>query len=104
MVLWFDSRSCPEVVIHDSCFSGDLLYLLAEVGEQHSFYGYDCRILQQYSQSIFGISHLVLQIKSLLMHLNECFSSLESEYQSLAHIQGAKFGKMRAIFDEHSCK
>lgn len=65
---------------------------------------YDTSFLETNSDNIAKISHIVMQVNSYLMYLNESLSNLENEYLTFYNVQDTKFSKISDILEEHSSK
>ena len=80
-----------------SCF-------LSQKDDVFSLWFYDTSFLEGNSDKIAKISHIVMQVNSYLMYLNESLSNLENEYSTFSDMQELKFKKIKEIINEHSSK
>lgn len=65
---------------------------------------YDTSFLEKNSDNIAKISHVVMQVNSYLLYLNESLANLETEYLTYCNVQDAKLSKISDILEEHSSK
>ena len=99
-------RQEPECKILDSCMTSKFLQscFLSQKDDVLSLWFYDTSFLEGNSDNIAKISHIVMQVNSYLMYLNESLSNLENEYSTFSDMQELKFKKTKEIINEHSSK
>jgi hypothetical protein len=108
LFLFFLSKYRPnsEINIVDSCMTTDFTKtcFLAGNDDYMQLIFYDTSFLDVNSDNIAKISHVVMQVNSYLLYLQESLLNLENEYLTFTNVQDAIFSKISDILEEHSSK